>query len=44
MEIYAMGKVTEQCTVYLVFHARKLPGIIYDTKEHLVELIEEPRS
>ena len=44
MEVDAIGKVTEQRTVHLVFHARELSWIVYDTKEHLVELIEELRS
>jgi len=44
MEVHAIGKVTEQRTVHLVFHVRELSWIVYDTKEHLVELIEELRS
>ena len=31
-------------TIHLIFHAWELSGIVYDTKEHLVKLIEEPRS
>lgn len=44
MEVHAIGKVTEQRTVHLIFHAWELSGIVYDTKEYLVRLIEEPRS
>ena len=44
MEIHPVGKVTEQRTVHLVFQARELSGIVYDTKKHLFELIEEPRA
>jgi hypothetical protein len=44
MEVHTIGKVPEQRTVHLIVHAWELSGIVYDTKEHLVKLIEEPRS
>jgi hypothetical protein len=44
MKVHAIGKVTEQRTVHLIFHAWELSGIVYDTKKQLVKLIEEPRS
>lgn len=44
MDVHAIGNVSEQRTVHLIFHAWELSGIVYDTKEHLVKLIEEPRS